>query len=96
MNELEFEMNTLEFEVHNQTLKRLDSQNVVNRNRNVYKCRFIFEEDSEWTNLNKFAIFTDGWGNSSTQHLGKNSDILTCLVPDQMLKGSYFKISIYA
>lgn len=95
MNELEFEMNILEFEVHNQVLKRVDSQDVVNRNRNVYKCRFKFDEDSEWSNLNKFAIFTDGWGNSSTQHLGKDGTILSCKIPDKVLKGSYFKIAVY-
>lgn len=95
MNDLEFEVNILEFEVHNQILKRLDSQDVVNKNKNVYKCRFNFEEDSEWIDLNKFAIFTDGWGNSTTQHLGNDGNILTCLVPDKVLRGSYFKISVY-
>lgn len=89
-------INILEFEVHNQILERIDSQDVVNKNRDVYKCRFTFEEDSEWVNLNKFVIFEDGWGNSSTQHLGKSSNILSCLVPDKVLQGSYFKISVYA
>ena len=89
-------MNILEFEVHNQVLTRVDSQDVVSKSHNIYKCRFTFEEDSEWFDKNKFAIFTDGWGNSTTQHLGKNGEILTCLVPEKMLKGSYFKISVYA
>ena len=89
-------MNTLEFEIHNQTLIRVDSQDVINKNKNVYKCIFTFEEDSEWMPLNKFVIFTDGWGNSTTQHLGNNSNILSCLIPDKVLSGSYFKISIYA
>lgn len=89
-------MNTLEFEIHGQVLTRTDTQDVVSKNKNVYKCRFTFEEDSEWTDKNKFAIFTDGWGNSSTQHLGKNSNILSCLIPSKVLQGSYFKISIYA
>ena len=89
-------MNTLEFEVHNQTLIRIDSQDVMNKNKNQYKCTFTFEENSEWTELNKFVLFTDGWGNSRTQHLGNNSNVLSCLVPDKMLRGSYFKISVYA
>ena len=89
-------MNILEFEVHNQTLIRIDSQDVMNKNKNQYQCRFIFEEDSEWVELNKFVLFTDGWGNSRTQHLGNNSNILSCLIPDKMLSGSYFKISVYA
>lgn len=95
MSDLEFEVNLLEFEVHNQVLTRVDSQEIVNRNKNVYKCRFTFDEDSEWTDLNKFAIFTDGWGNSSTQHLGKEGNILSCKIPSKVLKGSYFKISVY-
>ena len=89
-------MNVLEFEVKNQTLTRVNSQDVVNKSKNIYKCRFKFEDESEWLTLNKFAIFTDGWGNSSTQHLGKEGNILTCLIPDKVLQGSYFKISIYA
>lgn len=88
-------MNILEFEINGQVLTRIDSQDVMNKNHNIYKCRFTFEEDSEWMNVNKFVIFTDGWGNSSTQHLGKKGNILSCLVPSKMLKGSYFKISVY-
>lgn len=89
-------MNTLEFEIHNQILTRIDSQDIVNKNKDVYKCRFTFEEDSEWVNLNKFIIFKDGWGNSSTVHLGKSGNILTCLIPDKVLRGSYFQVSVYA
>ena len=85
----------LEFVINNQILKRIDSQDVVSKNHNIYKCRFIFEEDSDWDDVNKFVIFTDGWGSSTTVHLGKSSNILTCLVPDNVLKGSYFKISVY-
>lgn len=88
-------MNVLEFEIHGQILTRVDSHDIVNKNHNIYKCRFTFEENSEWDNTNKFVTFTDGWGNSSTQHLGKSSNILSCMIPDKMLKGSYFKISVY-
>ena len=88
-------MNTLEFEVNNQILKRIDSQDIVNKNKDVYKCRFTFEEDSEWVDLNKFVIFKDGWGNSSTVHLGKSGNVLSCLVPDKVLRGSYFQVSVY-
>lgn len=85
----------LEFVINNQILKRIDSQDVVSKNHSIYKCRFIFEEDSDWDDVNKFVIFTDGWGSSTTVHLGNSSNILTCLVPDNVLKGSYFKISVY-
>lgn len=89
-------MNVLEFEIKGQVLTRVDSQEVMNKNKNVYKCRFTFDESDEWVNANKFVRFTDGWGNSTVAHLGKSSNILSCLVPDKVLQGSYFKISVYA
>ena len=89
-------MNILEFEVSNRILKRIDSQDVMNRNENVYKCQFTFEDESDWIDLNKFVIFKDGWGNTTTVHLGKEGNVLLCLIPDKVLKGSYFQVSIYA
>ena len=85
----------LEFEVNNQILKRIDSQEVVSKNHNIYRCRFTFAQDSDWFTINKFVIFHDGWGNSTTVHLGKGSEKLCCLVPDEVLDGSYIKVSIY-
>jgi hypothetical protein len=89
-------MNTIEFEVHNQTLIRVDSKELINRNKNTYKAIFTFDEDSEWLDLNKFVIFTDGWGNTTTQHIGKSSNVLSCLIPNSVLRGSYFKVTVYA
>lgn len=89
-------MNVLEFEVNNQILSRIDSQKIINKSENIYKCRFTFEEDSEWSDANKFVIFKDGWGNSSTVHLGKKGNVLSCLIPDKVLRGSYFQVSVYA
>ncbi len=86
----------LEFEIDGQVLKRTDSHIVVNKNKNVYKCQFTFEQGSEWVGLNKFAIFKDGWGNSTTVHLGKNDNIVTCCLPNRVLGGSFFEVSIYA
>lgn len=89
-------MNKIEFEVHNQTIVRVDSKEIISRNKHLYKAIFTFEEDSEWVGLNKFVIFTDGWGNTTTQHIGKNGTVLSCLIPDKVLSGSYFKVSVYA
>lgn len=86
----------LEFNVNdNQILKRTDNQDIVNKTNNYHRCRFTFQEESEWVNLNKFVIFTDGWGNTSTVHLGRGSTVLCCLIPDNILRGSYFKVSLY-
>lgn len=86
----------LEFEVKGQILTRIDSHNVVNKNKNVYKCQFTFGEDDEWSDLNKFVIFKDGWGNSTTVHLGKEGTQLSCLIPEKVLRGSYFQVSVYS
>ena len=87
-------MNILEFEVHNQKLTRLDNKVLVNKNNNIYKCQFYFEEDSDWVEENKFVIFTDGWDNKVTQHLGSEGTALSCLIPNSILNGSYFKITV--
>lgn len=84
-----------EFEINNQILKRIDSQEVVSKNHNIYRCRFTFATDSDWVTINKFVIFHDGWGNSTTVHLGKGGGTLCCLIPNEVLDGSYFKVSIY-
>lgn len=89
-------MNVLEFEIDNQILKRIDNQKIINKNENVYKCQFTFDENSEWIDLNKFVIFKDGWGNSSIVHLGNGGDVLYCIIPEKVLRGSYFRLLIYA
>ena len=88
-------MNIIEFEVSGQQLKRIDSQQIMNKNINRYKCKFVFEDESEWIELNKFAIFEDGWRNQAVAHLGVGDEI-ECLVPQKVLRGSYFKVSLYA
>ena len=88
-------MNIIEFEVRGQQLKRIDSQQIMNKNINRYKCKFVFEDESEWIELNKFAIFEDGWRNQAVAHLGVGDEI-ECLVPEKVLRGSYFKVSLYA
>ena len=84
----------LEFTVNQQVLSRKDYAKIVNKNRNIYQCKFSFE-NSEWTTLHKFALFRDGWGNRETVYLGKDSDILTCIIPAKVLQGTYFKVSVY-
>ena len=88
-------MNILEFEVDNQVLKRIDSQDIVNNSENIWKCQFTFDENSEWVDINKFVIFKDGWGNTSTVHLGNENNVLSCYIPNKVLRGSYFYISVF-
>ena len=85
----------LEFDVDNtQKLIRTDSTTeVVSKNYNVYRCRFTFSDD--WVDLNKFVIFRDGWGDTTTVHIGKGSNILCCMVPNNVLDGTHFKVMVY-
>lgn len=85
----------LEFDVNNtQRLTRTDSTTeVVSKNYNTYRCRFTFSD--EWIDLNKFVIFRDGWGETTTVHIGKGSSILCCMVPNNVLDGTHFKLMVY-
>lgn len=85
----------LEFDVDDtQKLTRTDSTTeVVSKNYNVYRCRFTFSD--EWLDINKFVIFRDGWGETTTVHIGKGSRILCCMVPNQVLDGTHFKVMVY-
>lgn len=85
----------LEFDVNNtQKLTRTDSTTeVVSKNYNLYRCRFTFAE--EWIDINKFVIFRDGWGETTTVHIGKGSSILCCMVPNNVLDGTHFKVMVY-
>ena len=84
----------LEFDVNNtQKLTRTDTTEVVSKNYNTYRCRFTFSD--EWIDLNKFVIFRDGWGETTTVHIGKGSHILCCMIPDNVLDGTHFKVMVY-
>jgi len=84
----------LEFDVNNaQKLTRTDTTEVVSKNYNIYRCRFTFSD--EWIDLNKFVIFRDGWGETTTVHIGKGSHILCCMIPDNVLDGTHFKVMVY-
>ena len=84
----------LEFKLENQILKRTDNETIVARSKNFYKCKFQFDEEF-WDNLNKFAIFEDSWGKKTTVHLGNTIGVLSCIIPDFVLKGTFFKVSVY-
>ena len=83
----------LKFSVKNNILSRLDNNKVVNNTHNVYRC--IFNLDGSWEGINKFVVFVDGWGNRTNVHLGKGIDDLSCIIPNSVLKGTYFKLSLY-
>lgn len=83
----------LNFEVKEQIIKRLDNNVLVNKSKNYVLCHFDFKT-IEWEDENKFAIFKDSWGHSYKCVLGTDS-ICECYVPNDALKGTSFKVSVY-
>lgn len=68
----------------------------MNKNYNLYNCVFTFEVDSDWIDLEKFVIFRDDWRNPYVVHLKGEGNVLSCLVPDCVLDGDNFKVSVFA
>ena len=83
----------MQFKVHNQLLKRLDKEIIVNKARNIIKTKFTVE-GAVWDDVDKFVIFTDAFGSKITMHLGVDS-VCECAVPTLCLEANYFKITVY-
>ncbi|WP_407462777.1 hypothetical protein [Methanobrevibacter sp.] len=83
----------LNFEIKKQIIKRLDENILVNKSKNYVKANFTFST-KEWRGIEKFVIFKDSWGHAYTQSLGQSCDC-TCDVPNDVLKGTHIKISVY-
>lgn len=83
----------LNFKVNNQILSRVDKQVLVNKSVNYVFCNFEFQTD-DWEATDKFVIFKDSWGKAYTISLGI-SNTIRCVVPQEALKGTHFKISVY-
>ena len=86
----------LEFLIEKQIIKRTDKNVIISKSKNL-KCVFTFE-DNEWDSLNKFAIFKDSWGNSKVIALDEenNGEEISCIIPNRVLEGTYFSLSVYA
>ncbi|MDO5818706.1 MAG: hypothetical protein Q4P11_00070 [Methanobrevibacter sp.] len=83
----------LNFEINNQVLSRQDENILVNKSKNYVFCNFKFKT-VDWDNNEKFAIFKDSWGKSYVSYLGTGNDC-RCVVPNEALKGTNFRISVY-
>ena len=84
----------LNFEVINQKLKRLDENIIINKTHNYVYCNIIFST-SDWTGLDKFIIFKDGWGDVYRVHLGEEDEFNDIKIPNNLMEGTRFSISIY-
>lgn len=75
-----------------QKLKRIGFDEVAGFARNHIYATFNFDKD--WIDLEKYAIFSSPNGKKYIQELGYGEE-LTCIVPEEVLTGAYFKVSIF-
>lgn len=68
-------------------------ESLLNYNYNQYKASFRFTGEI-WDDIDKFAIFVDSWSNSCIVHLGEENE-MECTIPSNVLKGTFFKVSVY-
>lgn len=84
---------TLFFEIKGQLLERHDDSIIAGYARN--HVDIIFDFDMVWMELLKYALFTEPDGTKHVVELGYGQS-LSCKIPDDVLKNSYFYISVFA
>lgn len=83
----------IHFKLNGLELSRLDEKKIPNFNRNHIYATFDFDE--EWIDLEKYALFEAGNGDKYIVHLGYGKD-KECLIPNDVLTGALFKVSVFA
>ena len=76
-----------------QKLKRIGFDEIAGFARNHIHATFVFDED--WIDLEKYAIFSSPNGKKCVQELGYGKE-LSCNIPEEVLTGAYFKVSVFA
>lgn len=83
----------MKFKIHKQELKRIDNEKVASFSRHYVHATFIF--DKLWMDLRKFALFVTPNDEKYIVDL-KYGKCLTCEVPEEVLKNTFFKVSCFA
>ena len=81
------------FEIKQQQLCRKDDSIVAGYARN--KIDIIFDFDVYWKELLKYALFSEPDGTKYVVELGYGK-ILSCKIPSDILKNTYFYVSVFA
>ena len=84
----------LEFKIEGNEIRKTHNY-CATKKTSTYKCKFIFQR-STWGDEDIYVTFVNSFNYSTTQHLGKWSDVLFCTVPSRILKGSYFKLFVHS
>lgn len=83
-------MRTLYFEINGQTLRKIDNfSGIIKGSKQYLKCHFTVK-DPEWTGIGMVAVFENGDGTYAVAVKKDGS----CMVPDEVTDGSYFKVSV--
>lgn len=83
---------TLSFKVEGDHLIRLDTEKITNKTRNYINLTFTsFSED--WDELDIYLIMQDELKNNYLFDL--NEDTPTVTVPEIVLRGGFFKLSVF-
>lgn len=82
----------LVFLIRKQKIKRIGSDEIAGFARNHIYATFDFDE--LWEDLEKYAIFVSADKSRSVVRLGYGKE-LSCIVPKQVLEGTYFKVSVF-
>lgn len=84
---------TLFFKICGQKLERQDDKVIAGYARNYIDV--IFDFDKLWIDLLKYALFIESNGTRHVVELGYGKT-LSCKIPNDILKNSYFYISVFA
>lgn len=83
-------MRALYFEINGQTLRKIDNfSGIIKGSKQYLKCHFAVK-DPEWTGMGIVAVFENNDGSYAVAVQKDGS----CMVPDEVTDGSYFKVSV--
>lgn len=83
-------MRILYFEINGQTLRKIDNfSGIIKGSKQYLKCHFTVK-DPEWIGIGMVAVFENGNGTYAVAVQKDGS----CMVPDEITDGSYFKVSV--
>lgn len=83
----------LKFKINKQNLIRVDENKIAGFARNYIYITFDF--DKHWIDLLKYALFVQPDGTRQVVELGYGKE-LSCQIPNEVLKNTFFKISVFA
>ena len=83
-------MRTLNFNIENQKLKKDgDFSGIIRGSKQYLRCFFSFDGDT-WNGLRKIAVFE----NLNGEHAVDLSRDGSCIVPDEVTDGSFFRVKM--